>query len=610
MSATTRHRLVNPRLGAYFGIFASAYISLVVLLMIFEELQTPPDALRWAMLIGPVLLYAAIGCASASDEGIEYFASGRRVPAMFNGLAMATAAMGGTGLVALTGAFFLNGFDAWCIAIGLVAGFVVMAILIAPYFRKFGSFTVASYLGRRFDSRMLRTVAALVLIGLMLLVLVAEYRIGIFVIRWLTGISDLAAAGFVAFAVVITVVLGGMRSLTWSSVAQSIAMMLALLVPVAIVASIVTNLPVAQFSYGPVLRGIGRTEAALSVPVPELSGFSYELARNALEPVARRFATPFGSIGPVAFIAVGLTVMAGVATAPWLLPRAGTTPGVYETRKSLGWAAVFIGIITLTLSAVAVFLRDIVLDTLVGRSAEQVPAWFQSLAGLQLAAIDGRVPNLPMSAFSFHRDATLFSLPLAAGFPPMILYVALSGAVAAVLLAIGALAVTLGHTVADDLVHGWQAEPPETTTRLATARIAIAGATLIAAALALSWPADPLQLLLWALSISGAAVFPVIVLSIWWKRLGTVGCMVGLVAGAAITVAAIAAAEMGLLGFNSALAGALGIPAGFAAALLGGMVQRGKEGRLALLHEMRVPGGETMHDRELRLAKMARDKIS
>ena len=187
MSYLHRTGYVNPRLGTYFGIFIAAFAAIGLLALIFEGLGVPTDTLRLAMLFGPLVLYMAIGAAAFTSEPLDYFASGRRVPAFYTGLVLAQTAMGATGLIAVTGAFFLIGFDALCLVIGGLAGFVVMAVLLAPFFRKFGAFTVPSYLGRRFDSRMLRLTAAALLALPMLLMLSAELSMGAYAASWLIG---------------------------------------------------------------------------------------------------------------------------------------------------------------------------------------------------------------------------------------------------------------------------------------------------------------------------------------------------------------------------------------------------------------------------------------
>jgi len=605
MPLSSRARAVNPRLGIYFGIFTSLFVALVLVLLIFEQLGASDTLLRGVMLGGPLALYAAIGLSAGSSKPLDYFASGRRVPAFFNGLVIAVSAAGATGLVAVTGLFFLNGFDAWCIVIGFTGGFVVMAVLIAPFLRKFGAFTIPSYLGRRCESRMVRVTAAAIVAIPMVLVIAAEVRTGAFVGAWLTGQSQQLMAIIMAAAVVLAIVLGGMRSLSWANTAESIAVLTALIVPVSMVAAAVTHLPFAQLSHGPVLRALGRLEARQGMPIPELSPLAFGLAGSELEPIVQRMATPFGSVGSLSFVLVSLTLMAGVAAAPWLLPRAGTTPSIYETRKSLGWAALVVGIIMLTGSSVAVFMRDVVMDTLVGQSLSQLPDWFRSLEAAGLAGVHGQVPRLPISSFSFKRDAVLFALPIAAGYPAVLIYLSLAGALAAAIAAAGMSALALGTVLAEDVVNGLKWEPAPNRLRLATARVALALAVAIGAWLALIVPADPLDLLLWALVLSASGLFPVVVLSIWWKRLNALGAAAGMAAGFGMAVLTMIAGESAWLGIHSTMAGVFGIPAGFIAAVAASWLRPVPSAQaLELVRDMRVPGGEAVHDREMRLLRL------
>src|SRR6476620_6178223 len=142
MAFTARTRLVNPRLGTYFGIFTAAFAGLVLMALMFEQLGVTDGLLRLIMFGGPIALYAAIGFSSSAREARDYFACGRRVPAFFNGLVLGVTALGGAGFLALTGSLFIVGFDAVCLSIGWYAGLVFMGVLFAPFVRKFGAYTL------------------------------------------------------------------------------------------------------------------------------------------------------------------------------------------------------------------------------------------------------------------------------------------------------------------------------------------------------------------------------------------------------------------------------------------------------------------------------------
>jgi cation/acetate symporter len=604
MSVTSRTRFVNPRLGTYFGIFASSLAGLVMLLLTFEELGTADVLLRWAMLLGPIVLYAAIGLCVPTQEPLEFFAAGRRVPAGYTGLGIGVAAMGATGIVAVTGVFFLIGFDALCLMIGGLGGFVIMSVMLAPFLRKFGTFTVPSYLGRRFESKTVRLLSAALLTVPALLMLAAELRMGAYAAGWLSGQPAPLMIVLLVAAFIAMVGLGGMRSLSWSGSAAAIAAVLALLVPVTIVAVMVTNFPLPQLTNGPLLRALMHSEAAQGLPIVDAPALAFGLPGEGFVHIAKRFTAPFGAIGPTAFVVATLTVMAGVASSPWLIPRVTMTPGVYETRKSLGWATVYFSLIMLTAAAVAVYMRDYLMDVVNGGAPAALPEWMRRLVDLGFATVDTAVP-LTYTGFAIARDAVLLSLPVAAEMPSVFVYFAAAGIVAAALVGAGAVASALGNVIAEDVVNGLSWEPLPRTGRVYMGRLAIVGAAVVGGLVALVAPTDPLRLLLWSLALSGSTFFPVIVLSIWWKRMNAFGAIAGMSCGFGVAVLTILAGAANILGLDGALAGILGLPAGIAGAVLASITTPAP-GRsvLELVSEIRVPGGEVIYDREMRLLRL------
>jgi len=604
MPFSHRARVVNPRLGTYFGIFMSAFIALALMSLIFEGLGAPSVALQTAMLAGPLLLYAAIGLAAYTHEPLDYFAAGRRVPAFYSGLVLAQTAMGATGLLALSGAFFLIGFDALCLVVGGLAGFVVMAVMLAPFFRKFGAFTIPSYLGRRFESRTLRIAAGALLTVPMLLMLAGEIRMGAFAASWLLNESMAVNVTLLVTLMTLTLIAGGMRSLAWSTAAQSIASLIALLVPVTIVAILVTNLPLPQLSHGPIMRALGRAEAAQGLPIILPPALAFDMPPEGLSAIAKRYADAFGSVGPLAFVIVTITCLAGIASAPWLLPRVAATPGVYEARKSLGWATLLFGVIMLTLAAVAVFMRDFIVEIVTATGPVQIPAWFEELKALGMAGLETETRRPTISSFVFNRDGVLLSLPIAAELPAAVVYLAAGGVIAAALATAGAVAVALGNVLSEDIVHGLSWQPPSAGSRLIVSRIGLIAAATFGGVLAIAAPTDPLKLMLWSLALTASTAFPVLVLSIWWKRLNTFGAIAGIASGFGVTVLAIVAGEAGMIGLDGALAAALGLPAGlFAAIFVTLMTPAPGRHVLELVRDIRVPGGEILVDREMRFQR-------
>ncbi|MEO1265644.1 MAG: sodium:solute symporter, partial [Pseudomonadota bacterium] len=293
--------LVNPRLGAYFGIFSALFVAVFVLGLILAELGAPEGPLRLAAVIAPLVLYAGLGAASVTNRAGDFFGSGRRVPAVYNGAVLAISAAGGVGVVCGTGLIYLHGFDAWAILTGVTAGFVLMAVLFAPYIRKFGAYTLPSFLGRRLDSRFVRVAAAATAAVPILLILIAELRLGVWIARELTGMQERVLLAGLVTTVICCTVLGGMRANTWSGTAQLIACLGALVVLAGVVGIVMTNFPVAQLSYGPVLRSIGRIETGLAISDAQVAPWAFRIAANELAAPIGQMAEPFSSIGAASF---------------------------------------------------------------------------------------------------------------------------------------------------------------------------------------------------------------------------------------------------------------------------------------------------------------------
>jgi cation/acetate symporter len=605
MAFASRTRLINPRLGTYFGIFTAAITALVIMAMMIEQLGASDAIVRFSMFAGPIGLYGVIGLGARAREVADYFACGRRVPAFFNGLVLAVSALGGAGFLALTGSLLIVGFDALCLSIGWCAGFVFMGVLFAPFVRKFGAYTIPTFLGRRFESPAVRVAAAGILGVPILLLIAAEARFAGYAAAWMMGQSERLMAAVVIACAAGIVLLGGMRALTWSSVAKAIVAILALAVSASIIAILVSNLPLPQMTHGNVVRVLTRMEVAQGVPVVLAPPLAFDLPGAGPEPLVKRFMQSFGSIGSLSFVLMSFVAAAGIAASPGLLSRVGTTPGVYEARKSLGWAVLVVGLVVLTLPAIAVYLRAMLLEQVASHPGDRLPLWFQLLQQAGIAKIEAKAQVVKLASISFERDATLFALPLAAGFPQVLVYLSLAGALAAALAALGSALMTIAAIVAEDVIHGLTSDTAVDTQRVATARVALIGAAFVSIWLAIAVPADPLQLFVWSLTFAAACSFPVLLLAIWAEHTNQWGALAAMVTGFVVTALAMLLAETGAIGMPSALAGAIGLPlalcAGFIASKLTPAPGRNA---LDLVSDMRVPGGETLYDREMRLLRL------
>lgn len=608
MPTRVRSQSVNPLLGVYFGIFAASLAGLVVLLMIFEQLGVVDSRLRLMMTLGSLAFYAAIGIVAYSKLPHDYLLSGRRVPSFFVGLGLAVSALGGTGLVTFAGILFLAGFDGLCLPVGLVAGFVISVLLITPFLRKFGAPSLPTFLSLRFESTMVRLVAASVIVVPLLLLLIAELRIAQMSLVWLLGLSDGLAVVMAAATVALTLAAGGTRSLTWSSAAQSLAVLTTVLLPVAIVAVLMTNLPFPQLSHGPILKSLVRMEEVQAIPIGFADPMVFELPRQQAQAIVGRYATPFASVGPMAYVLAMLAMMLGVAGSPALIARTSATVSVYEARKSIGWAVFLSGVVVLTLSAMAVFMRDVLVNQIAGGAAASPPPGLRTLIEMGWAEIVGRTPTLAATGVAFKRDMVLPSLPVLMGFPNSLVSLIVAGVLAAALATAAGNLNQLAIILGEDVLGGPPTEPHEAGRRLLVDRGMIVLVAAIGAFIAAVSSRDPLDLMLWSLAYS-AALFPVLMLSIWWKRTTAMGAVAGLVAGSAVTTLGLVLGAADLLPLAAPLVPVIGAPAALVATLLATQVsQAPKRHILEMVRDIRVPGGEPIYDRELRLARQQRQR--
>ncbi|MEO0618086.1 MAG: sodium:solute symporter [Pseudomonadota bacterium] len=608
MQTAAHRRRVTPRIGVYLGIFTSALISLMLVLLILEQLGTDVETIRSTMIIAPLGLYLMVALLAYATNALEYFSAGRAVPALLNGLAMAITSLGGIGIVTLAGLFFFLGHDAFAFAIGWMLGLMVLGILLAPYLRKYGASTIAGYLGRRFASRTIRVVAALLIAPAIVLVMAAEMKIvGVLISQFAGGqFAEIIAIGAVLLFCMVSI--GGMYGLTWSNCAQAITALCGLLIPLTIVSLKLTNLPFPQMTYGLMFDRLALRELSNGV-FEKASGTTPAFAIPGVEPqvIEKPFIEAFGAMSASTFITVALVIMAGIATMPALLARSGTTRGVYDMRKSIGWTVFFVGLVMLSLPALAVFYRFVVFDTAIGSSGADIPGWFRTLEIAGIVAIDGNQSALSVDNVRFARDGIFGGFVTAIGMPTALVYLAIAAALAATVAAITAHALALANTLTDDLAFAGDPSPASDLPRLVTARLFVSVALVAGGVVALYTEVDPLRLFCWGLSLSAATLFPVLVMSIWWKRINGQGALTGMIAGFVTTVVFIALVRSGfapqIIGSDDLLAAMVGLPAAglvtVTASLAGPAPQHAL---LEFVRDLRIPGGETIADRETRLA--------
>jgi len=612
MSLQHHYRPINPRLGTHYAIFCSVMVAVVLVLAILEQLGMRKLWISHIMIAVPLVLFLGVAAITRTLDLHEFLAAGRRMPSVYGGLSIAATAIGGAGFFALTGSLYLIGFDALSLILGGAAGFVFTAMLITPYLRKSGAYTLPGFFRQRFSSPLAGALAALLLIPSALLLLAAELRIGGFVTSLFASVSfELAVASGAGLIALITI-LGGMRSLSWTQCVQYIVVIGAFLLPITVLSVQVTNLPLPQLTYGDLLDRVASQEIAIGASQTNAVSLKEALPGERPEPALKPFLAPFGAIAISDFLMLIFCFMCGTAAMPSLIMRAGTAPSIYEARRAIGWGALFFGLFLISSPAYAVFAKFLTLQEIVGSTPSQLPGWIAGLRDAGLADFSDSNNDGVISAAEMlvSRDGVTLALPIIAGFPFVVVVLVAIGGVSAAMAAAAAHALTIGTSFAEDVYSGFIFRSATPGKRMIAARLGIIGATLSAAIFVAMQDFDILPAIAWSMSLTGATFLPGIVLSLWWARMNVWGLIAAMITGFGTTASFIILTEFSgyapWFGISNMLAAIFGVPAGLIAGLAVSLLTPAPVKRIiAMADEIRDPTGETIQDRATRVAAQA-----
>ncbi|MFZ1901263.1 MAG: VC_2705 family sodium/solute symporter, partial [Azonexus sp.] len=251
------------RLQRYYLLYTGGFLMFVASLAVLEDHGMPPRWIGYAFLIFTILMYAVIGIVSRTSDVSEFYVAGRRVPAFFNGMATGADWMSAASFIGLAGTLYLSGYQGLAFVVGWTGGFVLVALLLAPYLRRYGEYTIPDFLTARYGGNAIRLVAVGAAILSSFVYVVAQiYGVGLITSRFVSLQFEIGV--FVGLAgILVCSFLGGMRAVTWTQVAQYVILIVAYVTPVAILSWSVTGNPVPQVVYGQVLQQLGQLEDKL-----------------------------------------------------------------------------------------------------------------------------------------------------------------------------------------------------------------------------------------------------------------------------------------------------------------------------------------------------------
>ncbi|QQS14057.1 MAG: cation acetate symporter [Rhodospirillales bacterium] len=609
-------------LGRVYLMYTGGFVFFTVLIGILEYFGVPNRILGYLFVFMTIGVYALIGVMSRTSEVSEYYVAGRVVPAFYNGMATGADWMSAASFIGMAGSLYFGGYGGLAFVLGWTGGYVLVSILMAPYLRKFGQFTVPDFFGARYGGNVVRLLAVIVLVVASFTYVVAQIvGVGIITSRFL-GIG-FEIACFVGLAgILLCSLLGGMKAVTWTQVAQYIILIIAYLIPVMVMSAKLTGIPIPQLTYGIALEKIEALEKTLQIAQPHAAAFVD--AKGA-----------FSATAMWNFFALILCLMVGTASLPHILMRYFTTPTVKQARDSVAWSLFFIFLLYFTAPAYAAFAKLEVYQNVIGQPIAKLPAWLAEWgrvgvigvcdaanAAAQYAMCKGVAGNadgiLQLSEFRIHPDAVVLATPEIAGLPYVIAGLVAAGGLAAALSTADGLLLAIANALSHDLYYKMIDPNADTKRRLIISRVLLMFVALIAAYVAGTLGADILFLVSWAFSIAAAGLFAGLVLGIWWKRCGDAAGIWGIVVGFGLCMFFLITTEfyglwvksalswMGdiqmvkirgrdvayIWGINNISVGIFGIPAAFVAMWIVGMVSKPASKEMQeFIDSIRVPTG-------------------
>ena len=524
-------------LGRMYGTYTGGFVGFIVLLAILEQVGVPNRILGYLFVFFTLAVYAVIGVMTRTAQVSEYYVAGRRVPAFYNGMATGADWMSAASFVGMAGTLFLLGYDGLAWVLGWTGGFVLVSILIGPYLRKFGAYTVPDFMAFRFGGNFARFIAVIVLVCCSFTYVTAQiYGTGLIASRFLGMQFEIAVfAGLVG--ILLCAMLGGMRAVTWTQIAQYIVLIIAYLTPIVILSTKHYGIPIPELTYG--------------TAIAEITAREQQMLQTGLATAAslKPHIQPFINYSPLNFFAIIFCMMVGTASLPHILMRYFTTPSVREARQSVAWSLLFIFLLYFSAPAYAAFSKLEVYTNIIGSNVAQLKPWLFSWGQLGLIqicgknagsiadvvaackAIAGHTGVVRLQDFVINTDVIVLSTPEIAGLPYVISGLVAAGGLAAALSTADGLLLAIANALSHDIYYKMLDPSAPTIRRLTVARVLLFFVAVAAASLAATKPGDILAMVGWAFSLAMAGNFPALVMGVWWKRTTATGAVAGMIAG-------------------------------------------------------------------------------
>ena len=494
----------------------------------------------WIMVGVTFTLYIGIAIWSRASSTKEFYVAGEGVSPIANGMATAADWMSAASFISMAGIISFTGYDGSVYLMGWTGGYVLLALLLAPYLRKFGKFTVPDFIGDRYYSNTARAVAVFCALIVSFTYIAGQMRgVGLVFSRYLS--VDINTGVFIGMGIVLFyAVLGGMKGITYTQVAQYCVLIFAFLVPAIFISMIMTGIAIPQI-------GMGSEGADGMYLLEKLDGLHRELGFHQYTS---------GSKSTLDVFLITAALMMGTAGLPHVIVRFFTVKKVRDARKSAGWALLFIAILYTTAPAIAVFARTNLIQTVSNKPYETLPEWFSNWETTGLLTYtdknqDGLVQYVAdpeINELVIDKDIIVMANPEIANLPNWVIGLMAAGALAAALSTAAGLLLVISSSVSHDLLK--KIIYPEITEKgeLIAARVAAVFAVILAGYFGINPPDFVAATVALAFGLAAASFFPAIVMGIFSKRMNKEGVISGMVVGISLMLFYMMKFKLGFFG--------------------------------------------------------------
>ena len=594
-----------------YGTYTGGFLVFCLLMALLEANGVSAKTIGILFLVFTIAIYALIGILSRTMQADAYYVAGRQVPTVFNGMATAADWMSGASFVAMAGGIFYGGYTYMAFLVGWTGGYVLVSSLLAPYLRKFGCYTVPDFIGTRYGGNLVRSCAVLVLVLASFTYVTAQINAtGTIASRFL-GIPFELGVWVGLISILLCSMLGGMRAVTWTQVAQYIVLIIAYLLPIFWLSNKFGFGFFPQFMLGDEVSRLGELEAQYGLVKNSAADIKSAGVPGGLKSISVSHAgVAEGGMAAWKFISLAICMMVGTASLPHILMRYFTTPSVKSARRSVAWSLFFIFLLYFSAPALATLAKISILDPnlatgIIGKSITDVQAigWVKEWISVKQAFIadfngDG---ILQLNEWFMRGDVIVLATPEMGGLPYVISGLVAAGGMAAAMSTADGLILAISNALSHDVYYKIVDPKADVAKRLIVARILLVVTGAFGAYIASMRLTGILGSVAWAFDFAMSGLFFPLVLGVWWKRAtrqgAAAGMLLGLAAGTAYLVY-VAPAFMGntpWLGIDHLRFGLIGAPVCLVSMVVVSLMTPEPDAKTqAMVDDVRIPSGKTI----------------